>query len=55
MEFFWVTNPTYGFLEIGRNYVSITITIVSNITDYSVSVTQCYIPSIFYAYEPWCQ
>ena len=51
MEFFGVSNPTQVFLEIGRNYVSITITIISNITDYCVSVTQCYIPWMFYAYE----
>ena len=44
MEFFGVSNPTQVFSEIGRNYVSITITIISNITDYCVSVTQCYIP-----------
>ena len=45
--FFWggVTNPAYVFLEIGRNYVSVTVTIISNITDYCcVSITQCYIP-----------
>ena len=29
---FWVSNPTYYFLEIGRNYVSIIITIISNIS-----------------------
>ena len=30
-NFFWVSNPTNFFLEIGRNYVSIMITIISNI------------------------
>ena len=32
MEFFWVSYLTQFFLEIGRNYVSIIITIISNIT-----------------------
>ena len=32
MESFWVSNPTYIFLEIGRSYVSIIITIMSNTT-----------------------
>ena len=31
MEFFWIGNPTYICLEKGINYVSIIITIVSNI------------------------
>ena len=39
MEFFSVSNPTEVFLEIGENYVSVTITIISNISDYCVSVT----------------
>ena len=32
MDFFWVSNPTLIFFEIDRNYVSIIITIISNIT-----------------------
>ena len=28
LEFFWISNPTGFFLEIGRNYVSIIITII---------------------------
>ena len=44
MDFFRFSNPTQAFLEIGRNDVSITITIISNITDYCVSATQCCIP-----------
>lgn len=36
MEFFWIDNPSclfvWFFLDICRNYVSITITIVNNIT-----------------------
>ena len=31
--------------------MSITITIISNISDYCVSITQCYMPLIFYAYD----
>ena len=31
--------------------MSIAITIISNIDDYCVSVTQCYMPLIFYAYD----
>ena len=30
---FWVSNPSQLFLEIGRNYVSVIVTIISNITE----------------------
>ena len=31
MDFFWINNPIYfSFLENGRNYVSVLITIVGN-------------------------
>ena len=39
---FWVSNPTQLFFEIRRNYVSIIVTIISNIT-----VLQCYLLWIF--------
>ena len=39
---FGVSNPTYLFFEIGRNYVSIIVNIISNNT-----VLQCYLLWIF--------
>ena len=39
---FGVSNPTYLFFEIGRNYVSIIVNIISNNT-----VLQCYLLCIF--------
>ena len=47
-NFFALVNQLKVFLEIGRNDMSTTITIISNITDYCVTVTQSYIPWIFY-------
>ena len=47
MEFFWVINPNQFFLETGRNYVSIIITIISNITvlvSNSVFCFGCFMP-----------
>ena len=38
-DFFGLVIQLNFFLEIGRNYVSVTITIISNITDFCVSVT----------------
>ena len=56
-NFFGLVIPL-NLLEIGRNYVSIIITIISIITVLSVLLlcyaTQCYLLWTFYAYEPWC-
>ena len=50
MEFFWIGNPTlffFFFLEIGRKYVSIIITIVRNITvlvSYNIYLVWIFMP-----------
>ena len=51
--FFRLVIPINFFMEIGRNFASIIITIINNIT---VLVSHiCYLLWIFYAYEPWYQ